>query len=86
MAVKNREQLELADRAKLCYSDLLSALATDTAYENAFDLIVSNPPYIPSEEILTLEQEVQNEPVIALDGGADGLDFIAVYWQRHLNI
>lgn len=75
VAVKNREQLELVDRAKLCYSDLMSALATDSVYENAFDLIVSNPPYIPSEEILTLEPEVRHEPVIALDGGADGLDF-----------
>ena len=75
VAVKNREQLELTERAKLCYSDLLSALSGDTVYENTFDLIVSNPPYIPSEEILTLEPEVQHEPVIALDGGVDGLDF-----------
>lgn len=75
VAVKNREQLELTERAKLCYSDLLSALSGDTVYENTFDLIVSNPPYIPSEEILTLEPEVRHEPVIALDGGVDGLDF-----------
>jgi release factor glutamine methyltransferase len=41
-----------------------------------FDLIVSNPPYIPSAEIATLEPEVRDfDPCAALDGGADGLDF-----------
>lgn len=41
-----------------------------------FDLIVSNPPYIPSAEIETLEPEVRDhDPRLALDGGADGLDF-----------
>ena len=39
-----------------------------------FDLIVCNPPYIPTSEIPTLDIEVQNEPHLALDGGEDGLD------------
>lgn len=38
------------------------------------DYIISNPPYIPSAEIPTLTKEVQNEPLIALDGGKTGLD------------
>jgi len=41
-----------------------------------FDLVISNPPYIPSAEIATLEPEVRDfDPRTALDGGADGLDF-----------
>ena len=44
--------------------------------EDKFDLIVSNPPYIASEEIATLEPEVRDfDPRGALDGGTDGLDF-----------
>ena len=39
-----------------------------------FDIVVSNPPYIPAQVIGTLARDVQKEPRLALDGGADGLD------------
>lgn len=43
--------------------------------KNKMNMIVSNPPYIETDTIKVLDKEVQNEPLIALDGGKDGLDF-----------
>jgi release factor glutamine methyltransferase len=51
-------------------SDLLAEV------QGKFDLIVSNPPYVPSLQIDRLSAEVRGEPRIALDGGPDGLDLI----------
>lgn len=70
MASQNAGRLGVASRAEFRQGDLMEGL------EGQFDIIVSNPPYIPSGEIATLEPEVRlHDPVLALDGGADGLDF-----------
>lgn len=55
---------------------------------NDIDVLVSNPPYIITDEIATLSQEVRKEPHMALDGGDDGLYFyriIADKWLRFMN-
>jgi release factor glutamine methyltransferase len=62
----------VSDRIHWHRGDLLAAVPV----EARFDLIVSNPPYVPSARIETLQPEVrEHEPRGALDGGADGLDF-----------
>ena len=60
---------------------------SDTFADGELDLIVSNPPYIKSADIETLQKEVQLEPRLALDGGEDGCDFyreIVSRWSRKL--
>jgi release factor glutamine methyltransferase len=65
-ALKNNAQIEFLQ------GDGFAALPP----EARFDLIISNPPYIPTAEIETLQPEVRDfDPRQALDGGADGLDF-----------
>ncbi len=52
------------------------------------DVILSNPPYIESDEIASLQAEVLKEPVLALDGGSDGLDFYRILiskWLPYIN-
>jgi len=68
-ARRNAAELGLAGRAGFIACDYAAALA------GPFDLIVSNPPYIRSDEISGLSVEVRDhDPHLALDGGADGLD------------
>ncbi len=73
LAMRNRDALGLADRVQIYLTDL----ATDVpgVADGAFDVLVSNPPYIPSGLVPTLPPEVSSyEPELALDGGPDGLD------------
>jgi release factor glutamine methyltransferase len=70
IARANSEKLGLADRMEFREGDLLEPVKG----EGPFDLIVSNPPYIASAVVLTLEPGVRDfEPHLALDGGEDGL-------------
>lgn len=72
IAKQNAVKSNLSDRIEFRHGDGFAALEPN----ERFDLIVSNPPYITSAEIETLEPEVRDhDPRGALDGGADGLDF-----------
>ena len=70
VARKNAERNQVADRVDIRVGDLFAPVAGER-----FELIASNPPYIASAVIPTLSAEVRREPVIALDGGRDGLGF-----------
>jgi len=72
LAKENAARNNVAERIEFVQGDGFSALPASAT----FDLIVSNPPYIASAEIETLDPEVRDfDPRTALDGGADGLDF-----------
>lgn len=75
LAIKKAEENALyhnvGDRVNFIKSDIY-----ENIHDSNFDIIVSNPPYIASDIIETLEEDVKKyEPVIALDGGKDGMDF-----------
>lgn len=72
LARQNAEKNGVANRIQFVLGDGFAALPP----EARFDLVVANPPYIPSAEIQQLEPEVRDyDPRLALDGGPDGLDF-----------
>jgi release factor glutamine methyltransferase len=71
VARANVEALGLGARVTVAVSDLFAALTAERA-----DLVVSNPPYLPSDLLDSLPAEVQHDPRLALDGGPDGLDLI----------
>ncbi|TWT57067.1 Release factor glutamine methyltransferase [Thalassoglobus neptunius] len=73
VAARNIGKHHVEERVELLQGDLFEPLREG----ERFNLIVSNPPYIPTAEIETLEPDVRDhEPRMALDGGADGLDLI----------
>lgn len=72
LAKQNARAHGVEERIQFHEGDVFAALSGGIE----FDLIVSNPPYIASDEIATLEPEVRDfDPRLALDGGTDGLDF-----------
>ena len=81
MAKTNSENLQLFYRSKFKVIDV------NKFNIGKYDLIVSNPPYIPSRDIKNLSNDIINyEPLIALEGGIDGLDLIkkVIYKSNHL--
>lgn len=68
---RNIARHHLADRVTAIKSDLFARL------EGPYELIVTNPPYVPTAEWKALAQEYRHEPRMALDAGRDGMDIVA---------
>ena len=75
---------DISDKALMVAKKNASKIGVDVKFiesdlfnniNGKFDLIVSNPPYIKKTVIPSLDKQVRNEPILALDGGKDGLDF-----------
>jgi len=77
----NSKKLHLSCRSKF------KAIDINEFYIGKYDLIISNPPYIPSKDIKNLSKDIKNyEPLVALNGGLDGLDLIkkVIYKSNNL--
>lgn len=69
---RNIVRHDLQDRVRAARTDLFGGLSSEV-----YDLIVSNPPYVPTAEWQALAQEYRHEPRLALDAGDDGMDVVA---------
>ncbi|MDR2610708.1 MAG: peptide chain release factor N(5)-glutamine methyltransferase [Clostridiales Family XIII bacterium] len=75
VAAKNASRLGVSARIKFLRSDLFNSLPTGFTAKK-FDMIIANPPYIRTAVLPRLQREIyEHEPLIALDGGEDGLDY-----------
>ncbi len=68
----------VSDRIKFIHSDVSSFLNQAKIVGKQYDMIISNPPYIPTPMLPKLPKDVRFEPIIALDGGEDGLCFFKI--------
>ena len=86
----SKEALKIAQRnakESQVEIDFIESDLFENLKNQQFDIIVSNPPYIETNVIPILKKEVQNEPIIALDGGTDGLKFYReILNKAHLHL
>lgn len=80
VAERNAVRNGVRDRVTFMQSDVLKSLAIE---EGSLDAILSNPPYIRTDVVPTLNPELAFEPSAALDGGTDGLDFYRAILRLH---
>lgn len=80
IARKNLKLHGLEKRVQLLESDLFSGFGE--RQKGSWDLIVSNPPYVPREELRRLSREVRSEPRLALDGGPGGLELVRALLEK----
>ena len=81
VAKKNANKFKLSDRIKFLNKPF------EDLFDKKFDLIVSNPPYIKRSDIKNLSEDIKKfEPIMALDGGNDGLDLIKKVIYKSSNI
>ncbi len=80
LAKRNAVRNKVSDRLEFIDGDVLSG---EVLGEKKYSAIISNPPYIRSEVIDTLEREVLHEPRAALDGGEDGLVFYRTIVEKY---
>ena len=89
LARNNARVNGVADRIDFILADTFNLnTPRGSVFRSAFDLIISNPPYIPTTQLFYLPADVQREPRLALDGGGDGLRFyrhIIAHGYKFLN-
>jgi release factor glutamine methyltransferase len=77
VAARNVAGLGLADRIRLAQARTLDASVL-ARMRGRLDLLISNPPYIPTSRLATLDRQVRREPKLALDGGPKGANIVAM--------
>ena len=83
VAQRNAEKHGISDRIEFVRADLFNPSEAGIPCGKKYDAIISNPPYIATDVVDSLDGEVRFEPRAALDGGADGLDFYRVIIREY---
>jgi release factor glutamine methyltransferase len=82
LARENADMHSVSDRIEFVKSNLFDLI---DGFNRKFDIISCNPPYIARKDIEQLPVDVQQEPVAALDGGIDGMDFYRILARRSID-
>lgn len=76
LARHNAASQGVAHKINFVQADMMAFLKGEASLDKQFDVMISNPPYIPTSQLEGLPRDVRQEPRIALDGGRDGLHFL----------